>query len=444
MKFLAVLLSSLLLVACGGGGSSSTTETTQSIPVTPSTPATPAAPTCTLTLSSTTAPQSYYGANSIPTPSSKFDPTILRGMGLKDYHPRMNSSTASNCNQTEYSRLLYMATLDRLQALNIDYVEIYQYGPVTDFNAPTWVVDKSVWQIPESEFIWFIKEANRRNIKVNLIWQLWPRDSKGNTINSNYTMSEAEMLKVLRGWHDIVVELAKLGGANGLNMLTVHWNAFYFPITGVYKESATQEFLSIINDVRKYYNGKLFMEAIPIFFDKRIVEKVDAIIIPLSPSNWSRMDDINISVPLLKSRYKDAILGIALELSIATGMDAKTIPVIWDFNIQSRDRSLSDGWVEDGFCVKDGGDGGAFTWGSPECAKQMNYVTDFSVQALAVESAFQAIKEQTLLKTYGINFSTSYWHTDTIVPGPEGFPNYSQSVRGKPAEKIIKSWYSKG
>jgi hypothetical protein len=352
-------------------------------------------------------------------------------MGLKDYHPNPNS------------RLLYTATLDRLQALNVDYVEIYQYGPVTDFNAPTWVVDKSVWQIPESEFIWFIKEANNRNIKVNLIWQLHPVDKKGNSINPD-GMSEKEMLKVLRGWHDIIVEMAKLGGANGLNMLTVHWNAFFFPITNVYKESATLEFLSIINDVRKYFNGKLFMEALPIFFDKRIIDKVDAIIVPLTPSNWSRIDDINISVPLLKSRYKDAILGKALELSIATGMDARNIPVIWDFNIQSRDRALSAGWVEDGFCIKEGGDGAPISWASPECAKQINYVTDFSVQALAIEGAFQAIKEQTLVKTYGIIFSTSYWHTDTLVPGPEGFPNYSQSVRGKPAESIIKHWYSKG
>lgn len=430
-KFILIL--SLIVAGCGGGGGSSlnTVQVTQ--------PA-PAKPTCTLAVNSSTVPQSYYGTNPIPTPLSKFDNSIIRGIGLKDYHPRFNMP---NCTQDEYSRLLYQKTLDRLQLLNVDVVEIYQYGPVVDFNATTWVVDKAQRQIPESELIWFIKEANSRNLKVNIIWQLWPVDSKGNTINSNYTMSEAEMLKVLRGWHDIIVDMAKFGGSNGLNILTVHWNAFYFPITSKYKESATLEFLSIINDVRKHFNGKLYMEALPTFFDRRIVDKVDGIIVPINPSNWSRNDDINISVSLLKSRYLDNILGKALELSINTGMDLKSIPVIWDFNIQSRDKALSEGWVEDGFCVKEGINGGPVSWGSPECAKQMNYVTDFSIQALAIEGAFQAIKEQTLIKTHGIMFSTSYWHTDTLVPGEEGFPNLSQSIRGKPAENIVKHWYSK-
>jgi hypothetical protein len=123
-------------------------------------------------------------------------------------------------------------------------------------------------------------------------------------------------------------------------------------------------------------------------------------------------------------------------------MNLKSIPIIWDFNIQSRDKALSEGWVEDGFCINDNGSI-IFNWGSPECTKQMNYITDFSIQALAIEGAFQAIKEQTLIKTYGIMFSTSYWHTDTLVPGPEGFPNLSQSIRGKPAENVVKHWYSK-
>ena len=167
----------------------------------------------------------------------------------------------------------------------------------------------------------------------------------------------------------------------------------------------------------------------PRFYDKRIIEKVDAIVIPLSPSNWSFVDDANISVSLLKDRYKDAIIGKYLDFSLSSNMLPANIPVIWDFNIQSRDKALSQGWVEDGFCVSN-------------CI-QNTYVTDFSIQALAIEGAFQAIKEQTYFKTYGVNFSTGYWHTDTLTSGSEGFPNLSQSIRGKPAENIVKYWYSK-
>jgi hypothetical protein len=423
-KFILVL--SIILSGCGGGGGS-TTDNTQSVTQSG----------CTLKQYTTTVPQEYYGTQSIPTPNSKFDPSILRGIGLKDYYP---NHTNSNCAQYEYARLLYKKSLDRLQTLNVDYVEIYQYGPVTDFNATTWVVDKSSWQIPESELIWFIKEANNRNIKVNLIWQLWSVDTKGNTLNSTRNASEAHMLQVLRGWHNIIVEMAKLGSVNGLSMLTIQWNAFYFPVVIDHPESATLEFISIVNDIRQHFNGKLFMQGSPIFFDRRLVDKVDAIIVPLTPSNWSYNDNNNMSVSLLKDRYKDAILGKALHLSNSTGMNASSIPVIWDFNIQSRDKALSDGWVEDGFCINTSGSILKYT--DPLCV-QKNYKTDFSVQAMAIEGAFQAIKEQTYIKTYGVNFSTNYWHTDTLVAGEEGFPNLSQSIRGKPAESIVKYWFSK-
>lgn len=426
-----ILLLSFVLTACGGGGGGASGSTTASAPTVTN--------TCVLKTYNSQPPAEYSGAHSIPTASSKFDSTVLRGIGLKDYYPgNENNGCASN---KEYARLLYLKTLDRLQALNIDVVEIYQYGPVDDFNASTWTANKANWQIPESELVWFIKEANSRNLKVSLIWQLWGVDAKGNTIDTSMNTSEVYMLKVLRGWHNIIVDMAKLGGNNGLNMLTIQWNAFYFPVVTNYSASATSEFVAIVDDIRQHFNGKLFMQASPIFFDRRLLDKVDAIIVPLTPSNWSHNDDVNMSVGLLKNRYADAIFGKALALSLATGVNASSIQVIWDLNIQSRDRALSDGWVEDGFCITQL-NGSPATYDNPACM-QKNYVADFSVQANAVEGAFQAIKEQTYLKTYGIMFSTSYWLTDTLTPGVEGFPNLSQSIRGKPAETIVKNWYAR-
>jgi hypothetical protein len=423
-KFILIL--SLILSGCGGGGGGAPTPSTTPVSK------------CTLKTYVSSIPAEYNGKYSIPNPSSKFDPSIVRGMSVKDYYP---ADQVDNCAPYEYTRLLYTKTLDRLQSIGIDYVEINQYGPVTDFNSTTWVVEQSARQIPENELIWFIKEANSRNIKVNLIWQLWGRDTKGNNINTSMNTSEEYMLKVLRGWHDIIVDVAKFGGANGLNILTIQWNAFYFPVVSKYPNSATTEFLAIVEDVRKYHNGKLYMSAAPMFFDKRLVDKVDAIIVPLIPSNWSYNEDNNLSVSLLKERYKDAIFANALQLSIITGMSAKSIPIIWDLSIQSRDKALSEGWVEDGFCINPTSNGGAVSFNDPLCI-QKNYVTDFSIQANAYEAAFQAIKEQTQAKTYGVNV-TGYWHTDTIVAGIEGFPNLSASIRGKPAENIVKYWFSK-
>ena len=35
-----------------------------------------------------------------------------------------------------------------------------------------------------------------------------------------------------------------------------------------------------------------------------------------------------------------------------------------------------------------------------------------------------------------------YWLTDTHILGEEGFTNLSQSIRGKPAEEIVKYRYT--
>ena len=64
----------------------------------------------------------------------------------------------------------------------------------------------------------------------------------------------------------------------------------------------------------------------------------------------------------------------------------------------------------------------------------------------------RAIDVQASFETLGTTASTAYWLSDSLMPGAdqypastqtlEGFPNLSQSVRGKPAENIIKYWYT--
>ena len=436
-KFILVL--SFVLASCGGGGTG--TSATLS----------PTTPTCTLKAYNTNSPIEFFGTNVIPTPTQKFDENVVRSIGLKDYYPGGDNNNCSS--NIEYARLLYKKTLDKLQNLNVNVVEIYQYGPIDDFKSSTWSISQANWQIPKSELVWFVQEAHSRNIKVTLVWQLIPTDSKNNYISSytnttditsltNILMPEGEMIRVLRGWHNVIMEMAKLASENKIDNLNIQWHAFYFPIVAIYKESATLEFLSIINDIRTVYNGKLFVGT-PLFYDKRIIDKVDAIVISLNqPGIWSYNDDLNVSVSLLKQRYMDTITSNYIPFSLYSGMETKSIPVIWDVLIQSRDNFLSEGWKEDGFCIRPNNNGIPTNYDDPLCI-QKNYKTDFSIQALAYEGVFQAIKEQPYFKTYGVNLSTSYWHTDTLLPGTEGFPNFSQSIRGKPAENTVKHWFSK-
>ena len=81
---------------------------------------------------------------------------------------------------------------------------------------------------------------------------------------------------------------------------------------------------------------------------------------------------------------------------------------------------------------------------------QWHVPADFSAQAIFVEGMLRAIDKDPWFNTKGTTATTAYWLSDTLIPdeietlgnGLEGFPNISQSVRGKPAEKIIKYWYT--
>jgi hypothetical protein len=81
---------------------------------------------------------------------------------------------------------------------------------------------------------------------------------------------------------------------------------------------------------------------------------------------------------------------------------------------------------------------------------QWHIPTDFSAQAIFVEGMLRAIDKDPWFSTKGTTATTAYWLSDTLIPDSrqssqlviEGFPNFSQSVRGKPAEKIIKAWYT--
>ena len=424
IKICCVVFTGILMTGCGGG--TSPAPSSQS-----------SAAKCVLKNYSSNYPNSYLGALPIPVATQQFEATVNRMIGLKDYYPTDGTNGCTSVQ--EYSRLLYLNTLDKLKELGTDTVEIYQYGPVEDFNASTWIINESNWQIPKDELIWLTQAAHSRNIKVTLAWQLWPTDRSGNTINTT-NPTQTEMVKVLRGWKDIMNVMSNFSAKHGVDNLNIQWSAFFFPVVTSYPEVATQEFLSIISSVRSVFNGKIFMGT-PRFYDQRIIGMVDAIIVPLSPANWTYADDSNMTVELLKQRYAKSISNYYSDFATAAGVVAQSTPIIWDFNIQSRNKAISDGWVEDGFCISSLG-GPIVTWGAQNCM-QMDYVTDFSVQAQAVEGAFQAVKEQTFFKNYAVNFSTSYWHTDTLVQSAEGFPNFSQSIRGKPAEKIVKKWFSK-
>ena len=397
-KLLLSLL--VILTGCGGGGGSQP-------------PAADGVNTVTVdtlcSINSSTAPAHYTGLYQIPTPNQRLNTSIQRSVGVKDYY------AGNTC--------LYIETLNRLQQLGVDRIWIYNYGPWDDFTKPVWSVSRSDWQIPEKALTTIVAEAKKRNIKVFLAWQFSGYDNKGIFLPVNQNSTSSDLKKMIDSHHKNIVDVAKYAQSIGISGIALDWNAYWIPNLNEHIELYATSMVTIAKEIKQNFNGILTYGQIGIpIYDARIFEVINEVHLSLT-TQLTSTENANISVGLLKDKFIDSINQLDQQLPNFNK------PIIWEISIQSRDKYFTEGWIEDGFCVTN-------------CI-QNNYVTDFSIQAMGVEAALQAIVSQNKFTTGSVDFHSSYWHTDTVTPGAEGFPNLSQSIRNKPAESIIKYWFKR-
>jgi hypothetical protein len=442
----------LLLTACGGSGSETSTTvsvaTTQSVPP-PSNPPSTQVSTCTNPYKSDY-PDVYRGPWPIPTPNNKFDTSFIRGVSFKDYYVGNQAwRDKGTCTSDEYTKLMYTLTLDKMKSMNADQAWIYQYGPWADGTKSIWTMDKDNYQIPETMLTWIVNEARKRNIKINLVWQFHNVDAKGNTMfNHGDTLSKELMTTVMESHKQNMIEMAKYAESVGINAISADWNALSLGgLMTTHRELYVTKMVETVDAMRTHYRGKIsFGQTLTPVYDERLFSKLDFIHISLNPI-LSDIEFVNFGVENVKAATMRHIRDRFYQVDAPAGV--KLPPVEWVVSVQSRDKYFKEGWVEDGFCVT-----GTNTDGTANNCIQKTYVTDFSVQAIGIEGIFQAIKEQTYFKTYGVDLHTSFWLTDNVTPSPEhydnhakmyntDFPNLSQSVRNKPAQDIVKHWFSR-
>jgi hypothetical protein len=464
MKKLLLLLS-VVVAGCGGGGSGSATNTTQS----------PAQSIAVSTLTAEqiacsnsvpshiygdiTYPSSYNGNFPIPKPNQTLPANVIRSVGFKDYWPGFAGTPVNSpCKNTIlYARNTYIETLNRLQLLGANQVWIYNYGAWDDINKDVWTMNSN-WQIPESEVIFIVQEAAKRNIKVYQHWQFASYDMLGNHVPNYGAYGAAPspewdslVIKIMNSWHNVIKQQAIFAEKIGIAGISADWQAFYIPnlqtqcspstgcVQGKYREYYLNQISTIIDDIRTVYHGKIVYGANNGWIlNPTVLSKIDALILDVCNYNINTDDDYyNFSVPYLKNKMSSWI-NSQIEYGDVKFIKNSKVPVIWQVGlVLSKDMSPGSdrSWSEDGFCVNN-------------CI-QLNYKPDFSIQAVTIEAQLEVVKEQTFFTTQTVNVE-NYWHTDDITNTYWGgtvqyeFPNLSPSIRNKPAEAIVKYWFGRG
>lgn len=440
------LLLAFFLTACGGGGDSNPTPL---ITVSP-TVSNFAQPVVTCTdphnkdYSST-----YNGWRPIPTASGVLPYSYKRGISFKDYYPGWIYDNArgsiKNCTKDEYVKLMYMQSLDAMKANGTTMTWLYNFGQWNS-KGTTWVVDKTNYHIPEPMVEFIVTEAKKRNIDIYYAWQFSTQDtSRTDLVTLGESVSIEKLNKILDAHHTQIVEIARFAQRTGIKGIAADWNAMNIGNLHdpVLKEVYVTRFSTIIDDIRKNYSGEITWGQIGyVENDPRILNKVDAIHLSLGGPILSETENVNLSPEVIKIAIEKQIYNMYKSYNCISPSNCphttnKQVPVFFEISVQSRDKYWTHGWVEDGFCVE-----GTTPVGTKTPCIQDTYIADFAVQAIGIEGILRAITSQRDFTVKGVNFHTAYWHSNTLAPNYEGFPNLSQSIRGKPAEKIVKYWFT--
>ena len=420
-------------------------------------------------------PRSYIGEYELPIPQNSFGDNHLKVIGFKDYSVRQpyqayknaGASWVVGCTEIEYKKLMYRMTLRRLKAHGVNTVSIYNYGYWND-DGDVWEVEHSTKDLTDADIELITVTAHDFGMDVHYVWQFNMRITNTDRLLFPFDGSvrlEMPLLKNIMDAHErhILWEADRLESI-GVGSMSADWNAMWMCFScGVDDQGNTQaetdtlkdyymERMGIIIDkIREKFSGKLYIGEGVVWNDKRVFDKVDGV--GFSPDMRLTTEEVaKATVDLLQEKAATSIQRKYEEWNCLDNQpcwhnSSTTIPkVLFNFFSQSNSRYLSKGWWEDGFCTEGTLDGVYY-----ECT-QYKIQTDFSAQAILTEAVLRAIDNQVVFETLGTTTTTGYWLSDTLYAEPnqqpidgvplEGFPNISQSIRGKPAEKIIKYWYT--
>lgn len=424
----------------------------------------------------------FMGDFDIPVPYGVVPDGSVKSVGLKDYGVRWiyqnysqftDEDWIDNCTVEQYSKLQYRLTLMRLKEHGVEEVTLYNFGRWEDAYAAQWTVAKETMHLTRAELEYIAQTAQSLGLKLKLTLQLLPVD-KNNVwlfpFDGQLLVDRNLINKLMDAWEKTIVEAAKEAEFLGFSSISADWSAMYVCFCGLenqygyghpereaMKDIYMTRMSEIIDQIRNEFRGDIYAGDGMIWNDRRVIDKVDYVYLSFG-NILNEEENKNPTLELLTTKIQDDLERFYYNWYCLDGQycppnpSNRNVPWVVQLFHQSTRNFLHTGWVEDGFCTdgQPGDMGGATNAGEDRCV-QYDVDIDFSLQALATEATLRAVYLQTIWTNIrGVTTSTAYWLSDSLQPAEgqtrqrtiEGFPNISQSIRGKPAEKILKYWYT--
>ena len=424
----------------------------------------------------------YLGDFRIEPPQNSFGDEHIKAVGLKDYgigwiyesYKSTEPSVVAGCTKTQYVRLMYRETLRRLRDHGVTTVQIYNFGGWSDVG--DWEVVHVSKHITDEEIEFITQTGHEFGLDIYYAWQfnmsvmnasgnpVRVRDSSGNLTNkllfpfeSGLARVDMTLLKKIMDAHETHMYWeADRAESIGIDGISADWSAMWVAFTGIDGEASVDEEIElrdyymermsgIVAGIKARFSGKVVIGEGVTWNDERVWDQVD--IIKFGFPRLLTDDELEDgNVDLIEERatnyitraYNAYYCNDGSPCWDRTSFNSNNHKIMFDLFAQSHVGFLSRGWIEDGFCVS-----GTVNNTMYDCI-QRQVQPDFSAQAIWFQGVLRAIDRQSYFTTAGTTVSTGYWLSDTLMHNghTEAFPSISQSIRGKPAEKILKYWYT--
>lgn len=396
---------------------------------------------CKLNLDFVTYPAAWLGNHPLPTAKGYPLKTSLHtGMVMKDIMLHDNPAFVTGCSGSlpnEFAR-----TISRLKKLGVEYLYITQWHWMTMNPDGSWHIlpaDGTYGPLSDSDLTTFVNTAHAAGMKVVLYNQIqMMTDNYGTSGQYNYipTPNEANFSKWLTAFKNHMVSKAAFVQSIGVDVWEMGCNVCLYNDWGDGSATANSLFASAYTtmtaDVKKTYTGKTYINTAAPWLpaSPTFVANIDFLKTQIYAPQLTAEQSSNLTVDSYKSLIANTINGLS-------GLSQYGKAVMVDFGVQSRgDALLKTGYLEETGCTSGIGDLNI----SNTCTQKVT-PTDFSLQAIIYEATLEALNGASV-PAGSIIFASDYWQSDSLIAGSV-FPNIGSTIRNKPAEGILKLWFSR-
>ena len=461
-KLVIAALAAAMLTACGGGSSSSSSSSSSSgsgdlvstVPhisvntnvsqvqypahYTTVAASSPDINPCNISANVVSYPQSWSGAQSLPeVTGAPLASGVVTAMMIKDILPSgsLPNGCADPSNYSEFTK-----TVARLKLLNVNVIQLTQWHWAQIKSDGSYNITGDTYgSLSDADLAQYVSIIRSAGIKVMLSNQIqgFVDNSGLNTNIQTPVGNAANWGRWLNAFQIYMLERASKFQALGIDYWEMGCNSCVYGDNGDGSSAASQQFsdsyLTTLNLVSNIYSGKKFAYGNSwIRSNTQYIAGIDLIGVGLWTGNITSLEEATLTVASMKSKYISSNSAANLSSIAATGK-----PLILFAGIQSRNNALSlPGYMEETVCTNSVG---TLTFDTP-CI-QSQTTANLALQAIVIEAQLETFASVSLPSGSIVGIS-DYWQTDFMSAAGPTFPNIASSIRNKPAEGIVKQWFS--